>query len=145
MAISEFATYMNPLIKELRILGGSARADEVCNSIAETLKLSDDVLDKQLKNGESRYKNQVHWARFYLATTGYLDSSKRGVWTLTEKGLTTAELTEGQLHEIIQEVQEKTTKPKSNKVLTPPDDSADENIAPSPHSTDLGSRKGGRP
>ena len=115
MAISEFATYMNPLISALRQLGGSARADEVCNAIAETLNLSDDVLDKQLKNGESRFKNQVHWARFYLAKTGYIDSSRRGVWALTEKGQSCSELTEEQLREIIQEVQAKTAKPKISK------------------------------
>ena len=115
MAISEFATYMNPLITALRELGGSARADEVCNSIAETLNLPDTVLDKQLKNGESRYKNQVHWARFYLANTGYIDSSKRGVWALTEKGQTVSELTEDQLREIIQEVQAKNVKTKADK------------------------------
>jgi len=28
----------------------------------------------------------MHWARFYLAKAGYIDSSQRGVWTLTEKG-----------------------------------------------------------
>lgn len=67
------------------------------------------------ENGESRYKNQVHWAKFYLATTGYLDSSRRGVWALTEKGQTSPELTEDQLREIIQEVQTKTAKPKVNK------------------------------
>jgi restriction system protein len=116
MAISEFATYMNPLILALRKLGGSARADEVCNAIAETLHLPDVVLDKQLKNGESRFKNQVHWARFYLANTEYIDSSKRGVWTLTEKGQTTSELNEDQLREIIQEVQTKTVKTKLDKI-----------------------------
>ena len=46
MAISEFATYMNPLIAALKKLGGSARADEVCSNIAEELNLPDDVLDK---------------------------------------------------------------------------------------------------
>jgi restriction system protein len=139
MAISEFATYINPLIKELRKLGGSARADEVCNAIAESLDLSDDILDRQLKNGESRFKNQVHWARFYLATTGFLDSSKRGVWTLTEKGQATPELTENQLREIIQEVINITTKQKTNSVSITSED-VDENIAPLPDSTPLGSR-----
>jgi restriction system protein len=28
----------------------------------------------------------VHWARQYLVWADYLDSSKRGVWTLTDKG-----------------------------------------------------------
>ena len=140
MAISEFATYINPLIKELRKLGGSARADEVCNAIAESLDLPDDILDKQLKNGESRFKNQVHWARFYLFATGFLDSSKRGVWTLTEKGQTTPELSENQLRKIIQEVTNKTTKQKTraSNVLK---DVEDENIAPLPISSPLGSRE----
>jgi restriction system protein len=40
------------------------------------------------KNGQSRIKNQVHWARQYLVWDGYLDSSRRGVWSLTDKGRT---------------------------------------------------------
>ncbi len=115
MAISEFATYINPLISALRTLGGSARADEVCSSIAQSLNLPDEVLDKRLKNGESRYENQVHWARFYLAKTGYIDSSRRGVWALTERGQNTPELNEGQLRAIIQEVQAIKAKQKQNK------------------------------
>lgn len=39
------------------------------------------------KNGLSRVKNQVHWARQYLVWAGYLGSSKWGVWSLTDKGL----------------------------------------------------------
>ena len=55
MAISEFATYMNPVISALKQLGGSARAEEVCSTIAEDLKLPDELLDQTLKNGVSRY------------------------------------------------------------------------------------------
>jgi restriction system protein len=29
----------------------------------------------------------VQWARLYLVRAGYVDSSKRGVWSLTEKGM----------------------------------------------------------
>lgn len=141
MAISEFATYMNPLIAALRQLGGSARADEVCNAIAETLNLPDEVLDKQLKNGESRFKNQVHWARFYLATTGYIDSSKRGVWALTEKGQTCPELTEDQQREIIQEVQAKTAKQKSSKNQIEPLENDEGGNAPPPDSMGNNSRE----
>jgi restriction system protein len=38
------------------------------------------------KNGESRVRNQVAWARFYMVKAGLLSSSQRGVWGLTEKG-----------------------------------------------------------
>jgi restriction system protein len=40
-----------------------------------------------LKNGQSRIQNQIAWARYILAKTGYIDASNRGIWTLTEKGL----------------------------------------------------------
>ena len=117
MAISEFATYMNPVIAALKKLGGSARANEVCSTIAEELNLPDEVLDKTLKNGVSRFENQVHWARFYLARTGYIDSSKRGVWALTDKGKNVDKLSEEKLREIIQEVQSKTARPKTDKII----------------------------
>ncbi len=141
MAISEFATYINPLIFALRKLGGSARADEVCNVIAETLHLPDAVLDKRLKNGESRFKNQVHWARFFLASTEYLDSSKRGVWTLTAKGQTTPELDENQLRKIIKEVQAKTVKTKPDKVQSQLVGIDDNSEAPLPDATAASSRE----
>ncbi|MFV9504876.1 MAG: winged helix-turn-helix domain-containing protein [Oscillochloridaceae bacterium umkhey_bin13] len=35
---------------------------------------------------EGRFDNQVHWAKFYLSRAGYIDSTTRGVWSLTEKG-----------------------------------------------------------
>jgi len=117
VAISEFATYMNPVIAALKKLGGSARANEVCSTIAEELNLPDEVLDKTLKNGVSRFENQVHWARFYLARTGYIDSSKRGVWALTDKGKNVDKLSEEKLREIIQEVQSKTARPKTDKII----------------------------
>jgi restriction system protein len=43
-------------------------------------------LGEVLGNGVSRIGNQIDWARFYLARSGHLDSSKRGVWALTELG-----------------------------------------------------------
>ena len=38
------------------------------------------------KTGQSRFSNQVAWARFYLAKAGLIDTSSRGVWSLTPKG-----------------------------------------------------------
>ena len=105
MAISQFATFINPLIAALKKLGGSARASEACNTVAEDLSLPDSVLEEQLKNGVSRFENQVHWARFYLSKVGYIDSSKKGVWRLTEKGRSAQEFSEEELRQLLQEVQ----------------------------------------
>jgi restriction system protein len=73
----------------LRALGGSGTPDEVVDKIAATLKVPDDQLNEVLPSGELRFRNQVAWARFYLVREGLLDSSRRGVWSLTEKGRTT--------------------------------------------------------
>ena len=79
--------------------GGPATPEEVVERIAADLKVSDEVQNEFLPSGEPRYRNQVHWARFYLVREGLLDSSRRGVWSLTERGRSTT-LTYQQAHEI---------------------------------------------
>ena len=70
----------------LRGLGGSGTPDEVVERIAQDLSIPDEVQNELLPSGEPRYRNQVAWARFYLVREGLLDKSKRGVWSLTERG-----------------------------------------------------------
>src|SRR6266436_2629579 len=82
----EFVRLFVPLLDTLRELGDSGRPKEVTGKIAASLNLSDDVLNRTNKNGGSRFANQVAWARFYLAKAGLIDTSQRGVWTLTESG-----------------------------------------------------------
>lgn len=86
---AQFVQYFGPLLDALRSLGGSATVDEAVDRVAADLGLSDEVLNDTLPSGGSRFRNQVAWARFYLVREGLLDSSKRGVWSLTEAGKTT--------------------------------------------------------
>jgi restriction system protein len=83
---AQFVQYFGPLLDALRALGGSGKPDEVVERIAESLELSDEIQNEVLPSGELRYRNQVHWARFYLVREGLVDSSRRGVWSLTERG-----------------------------------------------------------
>jgi len=83
---AQFVRYFGPLLDALRGLGGSAKADEAVDRVAEDLKIPDEVLNETLPSGGSRFRNQVAWARFYLVREGLIDSSKHGVWSLTEKG-----------------------------------------------------------
>jgi restriction system protein len=87
---AQFVRYFGPLLDALRGLGGSAKADEAVDRVASDLQITDDVLNETLPSGGSRFRNQVAWARFYLVREGLIDSSKHGVWSLTEKGLKTA-------------------------------------------------------
>lgn len=82
----QFVRYFGPVVRALRELGGSARPAEVRDKVAQDLKIPDGKIDELLESGTSRFNNQVAWARFYLARAGYIDSSLRGVWSLTDKG-----------------------------------------------------------
>ena len=83
---AQFVRWLGPLLDALRALGGSGTPDEVADKIANTLKVPDEQLNEVTPSGELRFRNQVAWARFYLVREGLVDSSKRGVWSLTEKG-----------------------------------------------------------
>lgn len=87
---AQFVRYFGPLLDALRGLGGSAKADEAVDRVAADLSIGDKVLNETLASGGSRFRNQVAWARFYLVREGLIDSSKRGVWSLTEAGRKTS-------------------------------------------------------
>lgn len=81
-----YQRFFSPVLEVLKELGGSGRSAQVKDKVTERLQITDAERATLLKNGVSRVGNQIDWARFYLAKAGYLDSSKRGVWALTEKG-----------------------------------------------------------
>lgn len=81
--------FINPIIEVLRELGGSGRSSEVTDVVIEKMGISDDELEDLIQSGQSRIKNQIHWARMVLVKIGFIDSSQRGVWSLTEKGFNT--------------------------------------------------------
>jgi restriction system protein len=83
----QFTRYMIPLITALRGMGGSASSAEATDCVIEQENVPESELEQTLKNGQSRVRNQIAWARMYLVYAGYIDSSARGVWSLTEKGL----------------------------------------------------------
>ncbi len=85
----QFVRYFQPVINALIALGGSGRPEEVEEAIAEQLGLGESERNEQIPSGQSRFSNKVNWARFYLAKAGLIDSSTRGVWSLTEKGRAT--------------------------------------------------------
>jgi restriction system protein len=81
-----FLRYFGPLLDALRALGGSGTPDEVVERIAVDLKIPDQVQNETIESGESRFRNQVRWARLYLVREGLINSSVRGIWTLTDRG-----------------------------------------------------------
>lgn len=119
MAQSEFAAWINPLLEALRDLGGTARPQEVVDLVAKKCRVPDSILDQTITGGMSRFGNQVHWARFYLAEEGYIDRSRRGVWKLTEKGRSAGRLSDQEIASILASVQEATRTARSSSANTP--------------------------
>lgn len=83
---SEFVRWFGPLLQALRDLGGSASPREALDRIAEIEKVPDSLRNEILKSGQERFYNQVHWARQYLVWEGFIESGRRGVWSLTLAG-----------------------------------------------------------
>lgn len=73
-------------MQALRDLGGSASPREAIERIAQIEKVPDSVREVVLKSGQERFYNQVMWARQYLVWEGFIDSGRRGVWSLTQQG-----------------------------------------------------------
>ncbi len=83
----QFIRFFGSVLEALQDLGGSGRPSEVTDWIAIKLDIPEEEQNETLSSGQSRFKNQVYWARHYLVKAGYIDSSKHGVWNLTNKGL----------------------------------------------------------
>jgi len=113
---SEFSRFIEPLIITLRKIGGSGSSSEVTDAIIDVLDISEIELNKTIKNGQSRIRNQVAWARHYCVIYGLIDSSKRGIWALTDKGMK-IQLSETEIQNIIKSGRTSHKKQKSNKSI----------------------------
>ena len=105
MAGPQFIKYFPHVVSALKDLGNSGTPPEVRELIAQKLNLTDGELNEQISSGASRFDNQVAWAKFYLSKAGYIDASKRGVWSLTEKGINANLTTPKEALRVFQEVQ----------------------------------------
>jgi restriction system protein len=98
--------FVNPVLQAIKRLGGSARPAEVCRAVAKDIGLEGSPeLEETLSTGASKFENKIAWVRLYLVLTGYLDRSKRGVWTLTEKGKNAPILSDDEVNQLLLDVQ----------------------------------------
>jgi len=115
----EFIRFFKPILQILRQSGGSGTTSEVIDRAIELLQIPESEQEVTLKNGQSRIRNQVQWGRLYLVRAGYLDSSRRGIWSLTEKGAQ-ADLAALDAYEVFQVVQKGLQTEKKEKELQEP-------------------------
>lgn len=83
------AQYEKPLLRVLQEAGGSASTEDAVERVRALMEDQFQTLDRvELRAGLPRWKSRIHFARNDLAKQGLLDrASPRGVWTLTEAGM----------------------------------------------------------
>jgi hypothetical protein len=81
-----FLRFVAPIVDTLKEFGGAAPAGAVTARVIERTNLSKSEQAEKTSNGQARCRNQIHWARFYLAKAGLLDAPQRAEWRLTEAG-----------------------------------------------------------
>ncbi len=100
---SQFIKYLNPVLHVLRNNGGIGAASEIIDAVIDHLKISEAEVDQTIPSGQSRVRNQIQWARYYLTKAGLMDSPKNGVWRLTQEGNQTS-LTTDQAKALVQKI-----------------------------------------
>ena len=83
----EFLKYINPVLTTLQANGGAGEVADVIEQVIDKLGITETELEETTSNGESRVRNQIQWARFYLFKAGLIDNAQRGIWRLTNEGL----------------------------------------------------------
>jgi restriction system protein len=99
----KFVQYFDPVLQALKQLGGAARPGEVVDVVARLKNIPEAQRQEVLQSGGLRFDNQIAFARQYLVWGGFLDSSKRGVWSLTEKGTACPALTDAEAVQVFKE------------------------------------------
>lgn len=77
---------MNPTLRALRELGGSAAIAELVDKVIDVLRPSREILEHPHGDGrQTELEYQLAWARTYLKKYGLVANSPHGVWALTPK------------------------------------------------------------
>jgi restriction system protein len=85
MPIPDFQTIMLPLLRDLS--RGERTGHETVDALASEFVLSAEDLAQRLPSGkQTTFTNRVAWAKSHLKGAGLVDSPRRGVYRLTERG-----------------------------------------------------------
>lgn len=107
--VTEVPSYdelMNPTLRALHDLGGSASIQELAEQVVELLRPTPEVA-QQLhgESGQTELEYRLAWARTYLKQFGLITNSERGVWALTPKGQEVEEVDPREVVRFVQQQQ----------------------------------------
>ncbi|MGK7344467.1 MAG: restriction endonuclease [Candidatus Nitrospinota bacterium M3_3B_026] len=86
MAIPDFQTFLLPFLR-FASDGKEHTMQEARDALAKECKLSEADLAELVPSGrQTKFANRVAWSKVYLGRAGLLDSPKRGVFLISERG-----------------------------------------------------------
>jgi restriction system protein len=84
--IPDFQTLMLPLLDLVKDKK-EYRSNDIVDTLAENFNLSEDEKKELLPSGvDFLFRNRVSWAKTYLKKAGLLDTPKRGITCITQRG-----------------------------------------------------------
>lgn len=101
MAIPKFDGLFTPLLAALHELGGSATITEQESVVAKLLGLTEKEVSEIHKGSRTKLSYRLAWARNYLKWYDLIENSKRGIWSLTAKGLETTAVNKEEVKRIV--------------------------------------------
>ncbi|HCE57612.1 MAG TPA: restriction endonuclease [Prolixibacteraceae bacterium] len=110
----EFLKYINPVLTALQLNGGAGDSSDIIEQVIDKLGITEADLEETTSNGQSRIRNQIQWARFYLFKAGLIDNAQRGIWRLTNDGLDRKLNDEG-VYNLFKSVQDSVKKTPTSK------------------------------
>jgi restriction system protein len=85
MPIPDFQSLMLPVLRDL--VRGERSGQQTIEALASELALSPEDLAVRLPSGtQTKFTNRVAWAKSHLKGAGLVESPRRGVYRLTERG-----------------------------------------------------------
>ena len=85
--LPKYQELMQPTLRALDSIGGSASLNEVNDAVTKLVGLSQAALEVEYESGAGTVvADRLSWARSYLKTAGLLASGGRGIWLLTDEG-----------------------------------------------------------
>ncbi|AOW91939.1 restriction endonuclease [Rhodococcus sp. WMMA185] len=136
--VPQYVDLLWPALQAAIALGGSASNEELDSAVVEREGLSSDVQSVLHGDGPStEIEYRLAWARTYLKGMGLLTNSRRGVWSVTEKGREVTESEIRPLHaEFSAENRKRNAARKSAKAASRRSDEPDANIAEAENDAD---------
>ena len=82
--IPNYQAFMRPVLQCAE--AGEVRIGDIMDRLAKYFDLSEADRAETLPSGQTRFVNRAHWAKTYLKQAGLLKPTRRGYFTITDRG-----------------------------------------------------------